>query len=521
MASSKQVMNNLSAFGKKAGDNFLSFGAKVAQQRHLSSLKDGFVTLTGLIIAASIPLIIAIIFFQNNGLIGALPGIKDTDAMVALNKYVAAPLWEVWNVLMQAFSILIVMLISYFLVESYHRGKGIYGSLIGIATFFVFHPLSSKSGLNFIGLDGLILAIFVSLTVGTLYSKLVNVQWLRFNLPASVPPVISKSFANILVYVLTIAPYILLSYSWMWIAEGTNLTGVATSVDANGIVTETRYALTTLFDAIYYGLAAPLRVLGTNIGTTAVIAFLIAFFWFFGIHGTNVMAAVTNVLWLPLANQNLVYWHEWINGGSDLAEQMTIAAQATTGITYTYWNTPLAGMNGLNEVPLQTLAYVGGTGATGGMIIAVMSFVKRKEAEDLRVICKFGAAPAVFGINEPIAFGVPIILNAIYFIPYVLGFTFLMTMSHVWIHLHWMRPMIINSPMLPYGLDSFVATNFDWRALMFAAIHLVFSFFMWWPFVKMAEKQKVQDAEKLAKEAEAEKNKLEAVDKPVVSGKDK
>src|SRR5699024_8254643 len=114
--------------------------------------------------------------------------------------------------------------------------------------------------------------------------------------------------------------------------------------------------------------------------------------WVIGIHGPNTIAAVRDPIFSPMGLENLDF----------------IAANGTTvGIPYPYnWGS-------LND----GFANYGGSGMTLGLLIAIFIFSKR---EDYKNIAKLSIAPGLFNINEPVVFGLPIVLNPIMMIPFIM-----------------------------------------------------------------------------------------------------
>lgn len=130
---------------------------------------------------------------------------------------------------------------------------------------------------------------------------------------------------------------------------------------------------------------------------------------------------------------------------------------------------------------------MGGSGLTLGLIIAILFFSKR---EDSKTIAKLAAPMGVFNINEPIIFGMPIVLNPLYFIPWLLvpvvtaaialGFTYAGIIPPVYIQVPW---------IMPVGLYAFFATGGNIMAALVALLNLGVSFIIWLPFVILANKE--------------------------------
>ena len=112
-------------------------------------------------------------------------------------------------------------------------------------------------------------------------------------------------------------------------------------------------------------------------------------FWLVGIHGNNMLSAVKEALFTPLALENV----EAFNKGE----------------------TP---KNIINMYALQMWGEFGGSGVTIGLVIAIMIFGKR---EDNKAIATLSLVPGLFNINETVTFGIPMVLNPILGIPFVVA----------------------------------------------------------------------------------------------------
>ena len=192
-----------------------------------------------------------------------------------------------------------------------------------------------------------------------------------------------------------------------------------------------------------------------------LVEFLAQLFWFFGIHGMNVLAPITEGIYTPALLENLAVW----NATGDLSQ---LPYMWTRGSFDAY-------------------TMMGGSGLTLGLIIAILFFSKR---EDSKTIAKLAAPMGVFNINEPIIFGMPIVLNPIYFFPWLLvpvitaaialGFTYAGIIPPVYIQVPW---------IMPVGLYAFFATGGNVMAALVALLNLAVSFIIWLPFVILANKE--------------------------------
>ena len=121
--------------------------------------------------------------------------------------------------------------------------------------------------------------------------------------------------------------------------------------------------------------------------------------------------------------------------------------------TYTFWNTYVT---------------IGGCGNTIGLIVAIFLFSKR---EDNKAIAKLSAVPAIFGINEPMIFGMPIVLNPLLAIPFVLA------------------PMITVPFTVPPIINAYLTTAGSIGAVITQIICIIVSILIYIPFVKLLNRQ--------------------------------
>ncbi|MFJ5625056.1 PTS sugar transporter subunit IIC [Peribacillus loiseleuriae] len=137
-----------------------------------------------------------------------------------------------------------------------------------------------------------------------------------------------------------------------------------------------------------------------------------------------------------------------------------------------------------------------GSGITGAIVILAL-FSKSKE---LKAVGRASVVPAVFTISEPVVFGLPVVFNPYFFIPFVLGTPTLGVLSYFVFDLGWVRPPIANVGGTPIPLAQFLSTM-DWRAIILGFAILAVAILMYYPFFKMYEKSV------LAKEKQEEKQK--------------
>ncbi|MEG0727849.1 MAG: PTS transporter subunit EIIC, partial [Erysipelothrix sp.] len=187
--------------------------------------------------------------------------------------------------------------------------------------------------------------------------------------------------------------------------------------------------------------------------------------WFFGLHGANLLAAVMSPIYGTLGTHNLQAFEKGITAVSkDPLGQNTLA----------YW------VSGSWD------AYVfhGGSGATLPLIIAILLFSK---VRDQKEVARLSLAPGIFMINEPVLFGIPIVLNPIYLIPFVINQPILAMIAFYASKTGFAGPIVNSIPWTtPPVLNALLATNFSWGAGLIAALNFVIAFAIYIPFVYVA-----------------------------------
>lgn len=263
------------------------------------------------------------------------------------------------------FSFLLVMAFSY-------RLGGIWGgdkfstALTAVGAFIIMTPqqVVTKAGeklggfdMNYFGNKGVLTAIIIATLASWLFVKLSTNEKMKIKMPETVPPAVSKSFEVLIPVFVTLGFFTVFST-------------VLASCQFMGA--------SCLNDLIYSLIQAPLMGFSQGLGFSVLYQGIVWFFWWFGIHGHNVTAAIQNMVYMP----------------AQLANQAGDASYIFS--------------NGFFEAGLMHIM---------GLVIAILIFSKK---ESWRAVAKLGAPAMFFNIQEPIAFGLPIVLNPLLLIPYVL-----------------------------------------------------------------------------------------------------
>lgn len=279
---------------------------------------------------------------------------------------------------------------------------------------------------------GYFTAILIGFVSVIIFCKVMNRNW-TIKLPDSVPPAIMKPFLSIIPA--AIAMYVI---------------GIATYI-FNTVTGE------LMINWIYKVLQAPLLSMSQSFWAVLLIVFLNKIFWFFGLHGGNVLAPVMASLFGVTMLANLE------------------AFQAGQAIPYMWTDNSFGAFVWFDAI---------------GVAIAILWQAKNKH---YREVAKLGIFPMIFNIGEPVMYGLPIVLNPIMFIPYIVTPLLMVTVSYWATAWGLVAPVTQNVTwVMPPVLYGFFATAFDWRAIVLSLINIAISTFVYLPFVKMADRQQEQ-----------------------------
>lgn len=298
--------------------------------------------------------------------------------------------------------------------------------LVAIVSFFVVTPMTpalvGESTINvftttYLGSRGMFVGIVISLLATYLF-YIISEKGLKIKMPSAVPPAISASFEALIPAVGTVTLFVILNV----------LVGMTQWVDVHTMI----YAL----------LQAPLEGLGGSIWTMVFLALLGEFFWFFGIHGSNVTSAVNNTLFMPSAIEN----------ASNVASGLP-----ATKVVNSYFLEAFKG-------PRHT-------------VLSVMLFFLPK-SKRLKAIGKVAVVPGMFGISEPMKFGIPMVLNPVLLVPMSLAPVVSLLIAYFAIKIGFMRIVSIAVPWTMPLLSGFLVAGWQGAVVqiiqMFAILHYTF-----------------------------------------------
>lgn len=337
---------------------FVPVAAKIGGQRHLVAIRDGFVTIMPLIIAGAFAVLVNNIGFKwyQNFMNSVLPeGWKNFGGSIA-------------NATFGMMSVLVVCTIAYHLARSYDK-DGMAAAMVAFGSLIImytFTPDGAAIPVDFLGGKGLFVAIIVALVATEIFVRLLGNPKLIIKMPNGVPPAVAKSFAALFPSIIVLVIAAAVKYLLVWVG------------------------ITNIHESLFLAIQAPLQGAVGSYPGLMVLVFVQQLLWFFGLHGSNILAPIINAVLLPLTEANM---HAVQQG---LAPQYIVNSQF-----------------------LDSFINMGGSGTTIGLLIAI--FLVGRKSKTQMMIAKLGLAPGCFNINEPVIFGMPLVLNPIYFIPFVIA----------------------------------------------------------------------------------------------------
>lgn len=418
---------------KRLESILMPMAEKIGQNKYLIAVRDGFLLSMPLLIVGSFFLLIANF---------PVPGWTEFWARFFGENwasYFSKPTDATFSIM----AILAVIGIGYSFSEQMKIDR-IFGAAISLVSWFLIMPyeIITESGtvsgipLGWVGSRGIFVGIICAFSAVHIYSWVNKKGWI-IKMPDGVPPTVTKSFAALIPAGVSIAVFFLV----------------------NVIFAMTPYE--NAFNFIFTILQTPLLKLGNTMGAMVTAYLFLHFFWFFGVNGGSVVGAVFNPILQTLSAENL------------------LAFQAGQPIP-----------NLISQQFQDLFATFGGCGSTLSLLIAMLLFCKSKRIKELG---KLAFIPGFFGINEPIVFGLPIVLNPVILAPFVLVPTMNIIISYILMNIGlvpfcsgvaipWTTPVIISG---------FLSTG--WQGAVLQFVLLIAGVFIYMPFIKMMDKQYLID----------------------------
>lgn len=395
-----------------------------------------------LTMAGSLMVLINNVLLDPNGFIAKLIHLGDLIPNLSDYQAIFAP---VLNGSLNILALFIVFLIARNLAKSLGADDLLTG-LTALSVFLIIYP-SGENGMlptQYMGPQGLFVAIIVGILVGEFLSRLSNSPKLEIKMPEQVPPAVARTFKILLPIIIVTVSFSVANFLLLKVVEG------------------------GIHELVYNVLQKPLIKLGDSIFSVVTLTLVSNLLWIMGIHGPNTIAAVRDTMFAEANAANLAF------------------AQANG----TAWGAPFPTTWAL----VDGFSNYGGSGCTLGLLIAIFLFSK---ARDQRDIAKLSIAPGLFNINESVVFGLPIVLNPIFLIPFVLVPVINILIGYFAIVVLKIIPPIAYGVVwtTPGPLIPFLGTGGEIMGLVMGFVCLAVSTLVYAPFVIASNRAAAKQAE--------------------------
>lgn len=435
------------SFSENATEKLLMIADKISNQKHMSAIKNAFSTLMPVIITGAFCTLVTNVVCSTT-----TTGISLAKVSGFAWLEVLSPIFNAANyATLNFFTIGAVILIGLELGKK--NGINTYApAIIALCSYVACCPtyidfalesgeiikVADVFGKNYTAARGLFLGMVIALISVEIFSWIVKSGKLKISMPDSVPGNVATSFNVLFPAMLTIIACSAFNFGV------TQLTGMS------------------LYDIIYTMLQKPLEAVMQGLPGLLVLMLVAQIFWVIGIHGNQIIKPVRE----PLLNAAILANTDLVNQGVTEASKLNI-------INMSFWDVYMS---------------IGGSGVTIGLVIAIFIFSKR---EDYKGIAKLSLAPGIFNINETMTFGLPIMLNPIIAIPFIITplitgaigyFLTVVGFADVLVYaIPWTTPPILSAWLASGGSITCIITQL---------ICIAVSILIYIPFVMAANRQK-------------------------------
>lgn len=438
------------SFMDKLEEKLMPMAAKISGNAHLQSIRDGFALAMPLLIIGSIFMLISNFPIQS-----WMDLLRSTEIN---GNTIASYFSAATNATFTIMSIFVVIGIGYA-----YGGKlkvnQMFSGVVSLVAWFILMPFSFEftpegseealtvNGLSFdwLGSKGVFIGIISAFLAVRIYKTIID-KGLVIKMPAGVPPTVGQSFAALLPAAFVMTAFVLIRV----------------------IISLTPWD--NAFNFVYSVLQLPLQHIGGTL-TAMILVYLFAhILWFLGIHGTNITDSMFMPILYALSAENLAK----VNAGQ-LPENII-------------------------NVQFQNLfATYGGAGSTLSLLIVAVLIAKSKR---LKQLSKLSILPAIFGINEPVIYGLPIVLNPILMVPFILVPTINIIISYITMNIGLVP--IPNGVIMPWTtppiVSGFLSSN--WQGAVLQIFLIALGCLIYYPFVVAIDKNNLIQEEEPANESE-------------------
>ncbi|EPI00733.1 putative PTS system, cellobiose-specific IIC component [Enterococcus faecalis 13-SD-W-01] len=411
---------------------------KINELRYIKVIKNAFAALLPVIITGAFgTLFSAMVFDAENGLarISALRFLAELKPIASSISYVTLSFLTIYAVFLIGIEL-----------AKLNKVKGIFPGVIAVMSYLAVNPTvyefmdgdvtvvaENVLARQYTDTKGLFLGMFIAILSVELFCWLGRQEKLQLKMPDTVPTNVAASFSALFPTIITVSAMATFGFI---VKE---LTGLY------------------VYDIIYNIIQRPLEGMVQGLPGILLLMFIAQVFWVIGIHGNQMVKPIREPLLLAAIAVN--------------TEAFEAGREVPNIITMPFWDMYMS---------------MGGSGVTIGLLIAIFMVGKR---EDMRQISKLSFAPGIFNINEPVIFGMPIMLNPILAIPFIITPLVTGTIGYFATSLGFAARAVVMVPWpMPPIVNAYLATAGDIGAVATQVVCILVSIVIYLPFVKIMNK---------------------------------
>ncbi|HFI0048975.1 TPA: lactose-specific PTS transporter subunit EIIC [Streptococcus suis] len=402
------------------------FFEKISRNPYLRAIRDGFIAAMPVILFSSIFLLVA--FVPN------IFGFTWSDEAVAA-------IMKPYGYTMGIVAVLVAGTTAKSLTDAFNRQlpktnqiNFISTMIASISGFLLLASDGIEGGFanGYMGTKGLLTAFLAAFITVNIYKVCVKNN-VTIRMPDEVPPNVSQAFKDVIPYALSI-----------FVLYGVDL------VTRQFLGTNVAEAILKLFEPLF-------TAADGYVGITIIFG-AYALFWFVGIHGPSIVEPAIAAITYANIETNF----QLLQAGQHADKILTSGTQ-------------------------MFIVTMGGTGAT---LVVPFMFMWLTKSKRNKAIGRASVVPTFFGVNEPILFGAPLVLNPVFFVPFILA-----PIANVWIFKFFVDTLKMNSFSVnlpwttPGPLGIIMGTNFAPLAFALAALLVVVDVLIYYPFLKVYDEQ--------------------------------
>ena len=425
-------------------EKLVPVAAWVAENKYVNGIRRAFIMMMPLLMIGSIFLMIT-----------AFP-------LPAYQRGMASLLGENWkdifDIPVSATFNLIALFVSFLVAQQLAKQfelDSIAVGLLSLASFLILTPLGNTSEFGqvitftWLGSKGMFVAMVIGVVTVKIFHFFVK-RDILVKMPDGVPPEVIKSFEALIPGTVILATALLLRVGMEHTSYG------------------------TIHDFVYKVLALPLRALGTSYIGSICTVFAISILWSVGINSGSMVNGFVRPFWLENQAENIAA----LQAGQPLPHV----------ITEQFFD----------------MIWMGGAGVTLSLLLAIVIFAKSKHIKSVGAI---GIVPGIFNINEPVLFGLPIILNPIMLIPFNIVPIVMVTTQYIAMNIGLVsKPLGVAFPWpTPAVISGFITVG-DLTGSLMQLANLIIGAMIYLPFLRIIDKASKKEEDEMER-LEAEENK--------------